>query len=253
MRTPRNDTLVSDIAAPPRTPAARRGTTDASGGPERRCVLSGRHDARDALIRLAVAPDGAVLPDVHARAPGRGAWLGVTRRECDAAVAKGRLKGALARAFKGAAIQIPDDLGARIEAALVRALTERLGIELRAGHVVLGTERIATAARSGTVRLLLHAADAGADGAGKLAQAWRVGEMAEGSGMKGTILPLDRATLSVALGRDNVVHLALTDPGAATRVASLAARLAHFQGPAPAHEAPVAPASGNDDILTKGE
>jgi hypothetical protein len=31
----------------------------------------------------------------------------------------------------------------------------------------------------------------------------------------GIILPLDRAALSVALGRDNVVHLGVTDAGAA--------------------------------------
>ena len=31
---------------------------------------------------------------------------------------KGKLKGALARAFKGAALTIPADLGAKIEAAL---------------------------------------------------------------------------------------------------------------------------------------
>jgi hypothetical protein len=45
-----------------------------------------------------------------------------------------------------------------------------------------------------------------------------VGEEAEGTGLKGIILPLDRAALSVALGRDNVVHLALTDDAAAARV-----------------------------------
>lgn len=253
MRTPHNDPLAADIVEPRTPPASRRGAAAARGEPERRCVLSGRHDARDALIRLALSPDGDVLPDVLARAPGRGAWLGVTRQECDAAVAKGRLKGALARAFKGAAIQIPADLGARIEAALVRALCDRLGVEFRAGHLLLGTERIAAAARAGTVRLLAHATDAGSDGAAKLAQAWRVGEMAEGSGRKGTILPLDRATLSVALGRDNVVHLALTDPGAAARVAAMAARLSHFQGPPPAHDAPATPVAGTDDRLTKGE
>jgi hypothetical protein len=43
-------------------------------------------------------------------------------------------------------------------------------------------------------------------------------------------LPLDRAALSVALGRDNVVHLALTDAAAAERVALPLERLLHFLG-----------------------
>ena len=59
--------------------------------------------------------------------------------------------------------------------------------------------------------LLLHAADASEDGTRKLDQAWRVGREAEGTGERGIRLPLDRAALSVALGRDNVVHLALAD------------------------------------------
>ena len=32
--------------------------------PERRCVLSGAHDARDALLRLALSPDGVIVPDI---------------------------------------------------------------------------------------------------------------------------------------------------------------------------------------------
>ena len=56
------------------------------------------------------------------------------------------------------------------------------------------------------------------------------------SGMVGVRLPLDRATLSVALGRDNVVHLALTDPAAARRIAATLQRLLHFQGRAEAND-----------------
>ena len=67
--------------------------------PERTCVLSRRKGTKDELIRLALGPDGTVGPDVRARAPGRGAWIGVDRAELDAANAKGKLKGALQRAF----------------------------------------------------------------------------------------------------------------------------------------------------------
>lgn len=221
MRNPHNEPLSSDIAD--RSPAGKT-------PPERKCVLTGRHDTRGDLIRLAISPDGDVLPDVQARAPGRGAWIGVSRADLEKALANSKLKGALARAFKGAKLTIPADLGERTEVALRRTLTDRLGIELRAGNVLLGTERIAQGARSGAVTFLGHASDAGTDGPNKLAQAWRVGEGAEGSGLKGTILPLDRAALSVALGRDNVVHLALTDRGSAARIALPLGRLLRFLG-----------------------
>ena len=213
MRNPRNERLSSDIA---------------EAGPERRCVLTGASGARDALIRLAISPDGDVLPDVLARAPGRGAWIGVNRADLEIAIAKGKLKGALARAFKGAPLSIPDDLADRTQAALTRVFTDRLGLELRGGRLLTGSDRIAENARAGKVALLAHAADAGEDGSRKLDQAWRVGREAEGSGTRGITLPLDRAALSVALGRDNVVHLALTDSAAADRLSVPLQRLLHF-------------------------
>jgi predicted RNA-binding protein YlxR (DUF448 family) len=221
MRIPHNEPLASDILEA--HPAG-------SDQPERRCILTGRNAGRDELIRLAISPGGEVLPDVLARAPGRGAWIGVSRSALDTAIAKGKLKGALARAFKGEALTIPADLGAKIEAALLRALTDRLGLEMRTGFLLLGSERIAEKARSGRVAWLAHAADASEDGSRKLDQAWRVGEDAEGSGKAGMRLPLDRASLSVALGRENVVHLALTDVAAAQRIDGLLQRLVYFLG-----------------------
>ena len=214
MRIPHNDALGSDSLE----------------APERRCILTGSHGSRDELIRLAISPDGDVLPDALARAPGRGAWIGVSRGELETALAKGKLKGALARAYKGAALTMPADLPERIEAALTRAFTDRLGLEMKSCKLLVGSDRIAENARMGKVRWLAHAADAGQDGSRKLDQAWRVGEDEEGSGKQGITLPLDRATLSVALGRDNVVHMALTDRSAAERLAIPLQRLLRYLG-----------------------
>ena len=111
-----------------------------------------------------------------------------------------------------------------------RTFCDRLGLELKSGHLLTGTDRISENARAGRVAWLAHAADAGDDGSRKLDQAWRVGEGAEGTGKAGVTLPLDRAALSVALGRDNVVHLALTDAAAAERVSAALRRLLRFQG-----------------------
>ena len=236
MRTPPNERLTSDIAEDRQARSA--------SGPERKCVLSGTHGGRGDLLRLAISPDGDVLFDPRAKAPGRGAWLGVSRGELEQAIAKKKLRGALARAFKGAALSVPDDLPERIDNGLFRNLTERLGLEMRAGHLILGTEKIATAARKGEVHWLGHAADASADGTSKLDQAWRVGSDAEGSDLKGVRLLLDREALSVALGRANVVHLALVDRGAAERVELALARLTRFRGEAEASH-------GDDEDMTK--
>jgi predicted RNA-binding protein YlxR (DUF448 family) len=194
--------------------------------PERKCILSGEHAAREDLIRLALSPDGELLPDVRAKAPGRGAWIGVDRQTLEEAQAKGRLRGALARAFKGARVRVPDDLGERIEAALRQGALDRLGLEARAGTLITGAEKIEAACRKGEAHLLLHAADAGEDGSRKLDQAWRVG----GRDGQGLVIPAERPTLSLALGRQNVVHIALIDRGAAARVRSALGRWRAFIG-----------------------
>ena len=95
MRNPQNDTLGTLTRS-----ARDEGAAGDPKSPVRTCVLTREPGTRDSLIRLALGPDGQVAPDVRARAPGRGAWIGVNRAALDAANAKGKLKAALARAFK---------------------------------------------------------------------------------------------------------------------------------------------------------
>lgn len=209
---------------------------------ERKCILTGDRADPAMLIRLAVGPEGQVLPDIRAKAPGRGAWIGVGRADLEAALAKGKLRGALARAFKTGDLAIPDDLPALIEDGLRRALLDRLGLEARASMLLTGSEKIDVACRKGQVQLLLHAADAAADGNRKLDQALRVGQEAEGTDLAGIVLPVDRDALSMAMGRDNVVHIAVTDSRAASRLRAAIGRLESYLGcatQAPAQGEPV--------------
>ena len=216
---------------PPNEPGLATDDEDGAAGhiPVRKCVLTGDRAPRAGLIRLALGPDGVVAPDVRAKAPGRGAWVGVDRAALEIAIAKGKLKGALSRAFK-TAVEVPADLPQKIEDALARAALDRLGLEARSGTLLTGAEKIAEAARKGSVSLLLHAADAAADGNRKLDQALRVGLGVENGGLRGLVIPASRAILSMALGRENVVHIALIAPAAAARVSDSLARWRSFIG-----------------------
>jgi hypothetical protein len=163
----------------------------------------------------------------------------VDRPTLEAAQAKGKLKGALSRAFKTGDLKIPDNLGALIEAALRQTALDRLGLEARSGTLLTGGEKIETAARRGDVHLLIHASDAGADGNSKLDQALRVGGRMGGNPSssdetvqpQGLVFPADRAILSLALGRQNVVHVAIIDRAAAVRVLHAIDRWRAFIGP----------------------
>jgi hypothetical protein len=192
--------------------------------------LSGERAEQRLLIRLALSPDGDVLPDIHGKAPGRGAWIGVSAVELEAARVKGKLPGQLKRAFKVTTLQVPDDLVQRISTGLEKATLDRLGLEARAGNLLAGAEKVDAAARSGSVAMLIHASDASEDGAAKRDQSWRVGLEEEGSGRKGVRLPVDRDVLSAALGRLNSVHVAITDAKAAERVKHHLERWLYFIG-----------------------
>ena len=217
--------------------------------PERTCILSRRTAPKEELIRLALGPDGEVAPDVRARAPGRGAWIGIGRAELDAANAKGKLKAALARAFKTSELKVPADLGERIAGALRQGALDRLGLEARGGSLLNGAEKIESAARARKVHLLIHAADAGEDGNRRLDQAWRVG----GGDRQGLVFPEGRTILSMALGRENVVHIALTDPAAARRVSHAINRWLAFNNPDAGLEgADAAPGHGSASELDEG-
>ena len=126
-------------------------------------------------------------------------------------------------------INLQGDLPTLDPAAIRTALEplDRLGMEARAGNLINGADRVETAARAGKVHLLLHAADAGDDGRRRLDQAWRVG----GGGPQGLVFPEGRTILSMALGRENVVHAALTDPAAARRVSHAIDRWLAFIDP----------------------
>jgi len=272
LRNPQNDTLGVSTRSPAKGPhqsntlmGPKAGVQPdkESGFPpsrehspsvsERTCILTRRTAPREELIRLALGPDGQVAPDVRARADGRGAWIGVGRASLDAAYVKGKLKSALVRAFKTSDLVIPADLPEQIETALRQAALDRLGLEARGGNLVHGSERVEQAARAGKVHLLIHASDAGADGNAKLDQAWRVGGSVERGFSRGLVFPCPRTILSMALGRENVVHVALTEAGAARRVAHAIARWQAFIDPDAGLDGANAAGPGTaDDIEDEG-
>src|SRR5207237_6323116 len=49
--------------------------SEPSQSPQRRCIVTGESKDRGQLLRFVVGPDGALVPDVAGRVPGRGLWL----------------------------------------------------------------------------------------------------------------------------------------------------------------------------------
>ena len=216
MRNPRNDDLALADEREPHVP-------------ERTCVLTrrkgtqGRADPPGARPRRrASRPTSA--PARQAAAPGSASPAPSSTRRTPRASSRERSS---ARS-RPASVTVPADLGERTEAALRQtgARPARHGSARPAISSTAPTGSKPPPARARS-HLLIHAADAGEDGRKKLDQAWRVG----GGGPQGVIFPEPRTILSMALGRDNVVHVALTDPAAASRVQHALARWRAFTGP----------------------
>ncbi|MAG98714.1 MAG: DNA-binding protein [Rhodospirillaceae bacterium] len=194
-------------------------TTAASGSRQRRCIASGRRFDPAQLVRFVLSPDGAVLADVGGRLPGRGMWLEARREAVELALSKQ----SFARAAKRQ-VQVEPDLADRVEGLLAGRCLEGLGLARRAGQAVTGFERVRVALQTSEVAILLAAADAAADGRRKLTALARamIGGCPE-------VALFSRSELSLALGRENVVHAALLPGGLADRLALDVDRLAGFR------------------------
>ena len=76
----------------------------------------------DDMVRFVVAPDGAVVPDVKRKLPGRGIWITGTRAAIDEAVKRN----VFARGFKRE-VKVAADLPAATERLLERGRARRAG------------------------------------------------------------------------------------------------------------------------------
>lgn len=205
--------LAETDAAPETEPE-----TEPEAGPLRRCVLTGERQAKEAMIRFVVAPDGRVVPDLAARLPGRGMWL-----SAKAAVLEDRRLGpAFARAAK-ARVTLPDDLPTMLVAGLERRVAELLGLARRAGQAVAGFVAAREWVASGRAGLVVEARDGAPDGRRKLLAGAAVPVVA----------PLTAVQLGAVFARDHVVHVAIATGRLARLIATEAQRLAGVRGDTP--------------------
>ena len=195
---------------------------------ERRCIVSGEVLPDDRLVRFAVSPDGEVTPDVAATLPGRGIWVSADAASVAAAVKKNLF----AKAAK-AQVKAAPDLAARVEALLVARMQADLGMARRSGALLLGFDTVLKAVQSDPApALLIEASDGAADGKRKLFGAGHA------RGLKiQTIECLTSAEISLAVGRENVIHAALKSGRLQERLSFDAKRLSGFRSvPDAGHE-----------------
>ena len=123
---------------------------DGSGN-SRLCIVSRERLDPSRLIRFVASPGGAVVPDVAAKLPGRGAWVTADPAMVAEALGKGALAGMLGAGQDGAPTL------EQLDGLLLRRCQEMLSIGRRSGLVVGGAGKIRAA---GAAEALVIAGDA---------------------------------------------------------------------------------------------
>jgi predicted RNA-binding protein YlxR (DUF448 family) len=190
----------------------------------RQCALTRREMPIADLIRFVVGPDDVLVPDIDARAEGRGVWITATAAAVGAAVKKK----VFAKSLKAPVI-VPDDLAEQAARRLEQRLLGALGLARKAGQLATGAAKVRAAIDRGEVVALITATDAAADGRDKLVGALKARRAAAGNGAE---VPhyqlLSSDQLGLALGLENVIHAALTTGAAAKSALARAERYARY-------------------------
>jgi uncharacterized protein len=192
-------------------------------GPLRTCAVSRAQKPPEELVRFVAGPDRAIVPDLARRLPGRGVWVDATRQ----AVAEAVRRKAFARSLKQN-VTVPADLPALVERLMQRRLAEAVGIANKAGLLVAGFAKVEELIEAGRAAVLIHAAEAAADGAAKLDRKFKALRGFDDASAA-IVRELATAELSLAMGRSSVIHAAAAEGGASWRLIEEARRLKRYR------------------------
>jgi hypothetical protein len=177
--------------------------------PERKCIVSGESQPKGGLIRFVVGPDGAVVPDVAGKLPGRGMYVSADRE----AIEKAGKKNLFSRAAK-APVTVPAGLADLVEALVLRRVIDSLSMARKAGQAVTGLEKVKEMLVGGKAYALIQASDGSAREKSRL-------RPPEGR----HVTCLTAGEIGLAFGRERAIHAALAAGGLGQRVVEEAARL----------------------------
>jgi hypothetical protein len=181
------------------------------------CILTRQVKEEAELIRFVRSPDGAAVPDLARKLPGRGVWVSLDRAIL-AEVVKRKL---FSRGF-AAETTIPPDLPDIVSLQLRQQALSLLSLAKKAGEAVTGFTKVEEMLGRGRAKLLFHGTDAALDGCRKLDKL--------AAPDVDRIVLFERRELDLAFGRPNVVHAAVAKGGLAEKLSAAVRRIEMFEG-----------------------
>lgn len=181
------------------------------------CIVTRVVRDEEALVRFVRSPDGAVVPDLQRKLPGRGVWVSLERAQ----VAEAVKRNLFSRGF-GTQTQVPAELVELVGKLLRQQAVAFLSLARKAGEALAGFMKVDEALRKGPIRVLLHAPDAAGDGVRKLDRLAQPDTL--------VFRHFSNADLDLAFGRTNVVHAAVASGGLSEKLVFHMRRLAAYEG-----------------------
>jgi predicted RNA-binding protein YlxR (DUF448 family) len=225
--------LADDLDPPDAGPDIETdgGPRDGRKGSVRTCIATRSKGAPEAMVRFVVGPDGAVVPDLAGRLPGRGAWISLQRAAVETAVKRR----AFARAFRRE-VAVDPALADHLDRLLEKAALEGLSLANKGGAVVCGFTKVADAIAAGPIAALIHACEAADDGTDKLDRALRgaLSGYSDPNGETPIVRLFTVEQLNLALGRSNVIHAAVLAGPASSGFLARTNRLGQYRTDVPA-------------------
>ena len=178
---------------------------------ERMCIVTREVMDEAQLIRFVRGPDDAVVPDINRKLPGRGVWVGLSKKRVAEAVKRQAFRRGLGETSL-AGLDLPDQVGGLLRKAAVSYIS----LAKKAGEAVTGTAKVGEMVATGRARIVIHAREAAQNGRQKIDNL---------SGPSVETLSLFTSTeLDLAFGRANVIHAAVAKGGLAEKLLQAARR-----------------------------
>jgi len=216
-------TSDNQVSAPPPPERAGDEALREADARERRDIVSGEVMDEARLIRFVAGPEATVFPDLARKLPGRGLWVEATREAVETAAKKGQFS----RAAK-TRLTAPADLADLVERLLAKRCLEQLGLCRREGVLATGFEKTQMAIRSGKAAWVIEASDGASDGRRKLFHT-AAGQDAKNPRPIPFCGAFSAEELGLALGLENVIHVALLAGRRAERWTEEVTKLAGFR------------------------
>jgi ribosomal protein L7Ae-like RNA K-turn-binding protein len=180
------------------------------------CHVTGKTLPAHDLLRFCVSPAGELTPDIGNKLPGAHIWVSA-RQTCVAALQN------------SADWHVPEDLPCQVAALLGARARNMLGLARAAGKIVLGFAKVEAALSGGRAAMLVSAHDGAQDGRAKLAR------KAQAAGVP--VLEVFSADeLGLAMGRQDVIHSAVTEAQWAAKIDAATRRWQVYIGTVPSEQ-----------------